>query len=172
MKPRLRAAACDFNTRKGSSNAHHEGLRKSGSHSRRALLKCHQNWKGRSSDRCRDTGLAFLAFALFALITRARVQAHRLSSVLALHEGVPRAMDHHSSGCLPAEKFPTCASDRQDRGATTLSDFRRQFHLTRLRDVAQEESPAYVQWICTTSALVRLACDNRASAESSTGPHK
>src|SRR6266446_10737690 len=50
----------------------------------------------------------------------ARVQAHRLSSVLALHEGVPRAMDHHSSGCLPAEKFPTCASDRQDRGATTL----------------------------------------------------
>src|SRR6266446_2110771 len=71
------------------------------------------------------------------LSTRARVQAHRLSSVLAVHEGVPRAMDHHSSGCLPAEKFPTCASGRQGRGATTLSDFRRQFHLlTRLRDVA------------------------------------
>src|SRR5260221_8983565 len=80
-------------------------------------------------------GLAFLAFAL---ITRARVQAHRLSSVLAVHEGVPRAMDHHSLGCLPAEKFPTSASHRQDRGATTLSDFRCQFHLTRLRDVAQE----------------------------------
>ena len=31
-------AACDFNTRKGSSSAHHEGLCKSGSHSRRALL--------------------------------------------------------------------------------------------------------------------------------------
>jgi hypothetical protein len=27
-------AACDFNTRKGSSEAHHECLRKSGSHSR------------------------------------------------------------------------------------------------------------------------------------------
>jgi hypothetical protein len=33
-------AACDFNTRKGSSNAHHKGLCKSGSDSRRALLKC------------------------------------------------------------------------------------------------------------------------------------
>ena len=32
------------------------------------------------------------------LPTPARVQAHRLFSVLALHEGVPRAMDHHSSG--------------------------------------------------------------------------
>jgi hypothetical protein len=41
---------------------------------------------------------------------RARVQAHRLSSVLALYEGVPRAMDHHSSDCLPVEKFPTFAS--------------------------------------------------------------
>src|SRR6266404_962127 len=62
---------------------------------------------------------------------------------LALHEGVPRAMDHHSSGCLPAEKFPTSASDRQDRGATTLLGSHRPFHLTRPRDVAQEESPAY-----------------------------
>jgi hypothetical protein len=117
-------AACDFNTHKGSSEAHHEGLRK-----RRG-----------SSDRCRDTRLALLAFAL---ITRAKVQAHRLSSVLALHEGVPRAMDHHSSGCLPVEKFPTCASDRQGRGPVRLLAFRHQFHLTRPRDVAQEESPAY-----------------------------
>src|SRR5208282_6475435 len=75
--------------------------------------------------------------------TRAIVQAHRLSFVLALHEQVPRVMDHHSSGCLPAEKFPTFGSGRQGRGATTLSDFRRQFRLTRSRDVAQEESPAY-----------------------------
>src|SRR6266446_4921846 len=96
-------------------------------------------WRG-SSDRCRDTGLAFLAFAL---ITRARVQAHRLSSVLAVHEGVPRAMDHHSSGCLPVRKFPTFASGRQGRGATTLLGFHHQFHLTRLRDVPREESPAY-----------------------------
>jgi hypothetical protein len=31
-------AACDFNTHKGSSDAHHEGLRKNGSHARPALL--------------------------------------------------------------------------------------------------------------------------------------
>jgi hypothetical protein len=47
----------------------------------------------------------------------ATVQAHRLSRVLALHKRVPRAMDHHSSDCSPAEKFPTCASGRQGRGA-------------------------------------------------------
>jgi hypothetical protein len=39
-------------------------------------------------------------------------------------------MDHHFSGCLPVEKFPTFASGRQGRGATTLSDFRLHFHLT------------------------------------------
>jgi hypothetical protein len=32
----------------------------------------------------------------------ARVQAHRWAAV---HEGVRRAMDHHSSGCLPAEEI-------------------------------------------------------------------
>jgi hypothetical protein len=131
-------ATCEFNTHKGSSEAHHEGLRKSGSHPRRALLKCHENWRG-SSGRCRDTGLAFLAFAL---ITRAKVQAHWLSSVLALHEGVPRAMDHHSSGCLPVEKFTAFASDRQGTGPATFLGFHHQFHLTRPRDVVQEESPA------------------------------
>ena len=41
-------------------------------------------------------------------------------------------MDHHSSGCLPEEKFPTFASGLQGRRATTLSDFRRQFHLTSI----------------------------------------
>src|SRR3982074_3883748 len=34
---------------------------------------------------------------------RPRVQTHRLWSVLALPGELPRAMDHHSSGCLPAE---------------------------------------------------------------------
>jgi hypothetical protein len=71
--------------------------------------------------------------------TRARVQAHRLSSVLALHEGIPRAMDHHSWGCLPVVKFPTFASGRQGRGPVRLLGFHHQFHLTTLRDVAQEE---------------------------------
>jgi len=66
----------------------------------------------------------------------ARVQAHRLSSVLALNEGVPRAMEHHSSGCLPAEKFPTFASGRQGRGPVTFLSFRSPFPLTTLRDVA------------------------------------
>src|SRR6516165_12717054 len=70
------------------------------------------------------------------LPTRARVQAHRLSFVLALHERVPRAMDHRSSGCLPAEKFPTCASGRQGRGPATLLSFPSRFHLTRLSDAA------------------------------------
>jgi hypothetical protein len=40
-------------------------------------------------------------------------------------------MDHHSSGCLLAEKFPTFASGRQDRGQVNSSDFRPQFRLTR-----------------------------------------
>ena len=35
------------------------------------------------------------------MASRARVQANRLLSGL-----VPIAMDHHSSGCLLAEKFP------------------------------------------------------------------
>jgi hypothetical protein len=92
--------------------------------------------------------------AVVILPTRARVQAHRVSSsVLALHEGVPRAMDHHSSGCLPAEKFPTFASGRQGRGATTLSDFRLQFHLTRSRDVAGGRITGIRGWICATSSL-------------------
>jgi len=52
-------------------------------------------------------------------------------------------MDHRSSGCLPAEKFPTFASDRQGRGPVRLLDFRRQFHLARRRHVAQEESREY-----------------------------
>ena len=34
-------------------------------------------------------------------------------------------------------QFQLPASDRQGREPVSLSDFRRQFHLTRLRDVAQ-----------------------------------
>jgi len=127
-------AACDFNTQQGSSDAHHEGLRKSGSHPRRALLKWYEKLDGIERSQ--------LAFLGFALTTQARVQAH-CSSVSALNEWVPRAMDHHSSGCLPVEKFPTFASGRQDRGQVNPSDFRPQFRLTRLRDVAREESLPY-----------------------------
>src|SRR5215831_9732221 len=39
------------------------------------------------------------------------------------------------------------------KGATTLLGFRRRFHLTRLRDVAQEESRYMGIWICLTSSL-------------------
>src|SRR6516164_3875576 len=73
--------------------------------------------------------------------TQARVQAHRF--VLALRERAPKAMDHHSWGCLRVEKFPTFASGRQRRGPATLLSSRRQFPRARLRDVPQEESPAY-----------------------------
>jgi hypothetical protein len=52
-------------------------------------------------------------------------------------EWVPIAMDHHSLGCLPAEKFPTFASGRQGRGATTLSGSPHQFHLTTLHEVGR-----------------------------------
>src|SRR6516225_5283326 len=41
--------------------------------------------------------------------------------IFHFHERVPRAMDNPSSSCLLAEKFPTCASDRQDKVAITLS---------------------------------------------------
>jgi hypothetical protein len=68
-------------------------------------------------------------------------------------KGVSRAMDHHSSGCLPAEKFPTCASDRQGRGGTTLLGFHHQFHLTRSRDVAGGRITGIRGWICATSSL-------------------
>src|SRR6266481_2027337 len=62
-------------------------------------------------------------------------------------------MDHHSSGCLPAEKFPTFASDRQDRGATTLLGSRRQFHLTTPRDCCSGRIAGIRGWICATSSL-------------------
>ena len=41
-------------------------------------------------------------------------------------------------------------------GATTLSGFHRQFHLTRLRDVAREESPAYGDGSARRAHWVRL----------------
>src|SRR5262249_13104401 len=64
-----------------------------------------------------------------------------------------RAMDRHSSGCLPAEKSPTFASDRQGRGPITLLGFHPSFHLTRPRDVFPEESPAYVDGSALASLL-------------------
>jgi hypothetical protein len=87
------------------------------------------------------------------LPTPARVQAHRLSSLLPLHEGVPRAMDHHSSGCLPVEKFPTFASGWQGRGPVRFLGFRHHFHLTRPRDVARGRITGIRGWICATSSL-------------------
>jgi hypothetical protein len=41
------------------------------------------------------------------------------------------------------EKFPTCASGQQGRGLGTLLSFHPQFPRAKLRDVPQEESPAY-----------------------------
>ena len=55
--------------------------------------------------------------------------------------------------CLRAEKFPTSASDRQGRGPVTLSGFHHQFHLTRLRDIAREESLAFADGSALASSL-------------------
>jgi hypothetical protein len=65
-------------------------------------------------------------------------QACRLQFLAALNEEVPRAMDRYSSGCLPSGRFPTFASDRQDRGRVILLSYRPLFPLTMPRDVAQE----------------------------------
>ncbi len=78
---------------------------------------------------------------LEAGIRRCRVSPFPYS--ILYHDEVPKAMDHHSSGCLPGAKFPRFASGRQDRGQVNPSGFRPQFRLTRLRDVPREESPAY-----------------------------
>ena len=55
-------------------------------------------------------------------------------------------------GCLPAEKFPTPASLRRDRGPATLLDFRHPFPLTRPRDVAGGRITGIRGWICATSS--------------------
>src|SRR5215831_5890298 len=56
-------------------------------------------------------------------------------------------------GCLPAEKFPTPASLRRDRGLATLLDFRHPFPLTRPRDVVGGRITGIRGWICATSSL-------------------
>jgi hypothetical protein len=69
---------------------------------------------------------------------------HQLSSGLAVHEAVPRAMDHHSSDCLPVEKFPTFAS-----GFSRIGDQEGfQVLVVRFAEpgrviLLEEESPAY-----------------------------
>jgi hypothetical protein len=66
-------------------------------------------------------------------------------------------MDHHSSGCLPAEKFPTFASGRQGREPVSLLSFRSLFPLTRRHDVALFECAAWVRKIGhQKSALLTL----------------
>ena len=80
----------------------------------------------KSLEEDRPSKTAAITRLPLALISRARVQA-QFSSVLAPHDPVPRAMDHHFSDCLPAEKFPTFASGQQDRGPVTLLSFHRQF---------------------------------------------
>jgi len=53
-------------------------------------------------------------------------------------------MDHHSSGRLPAEKFPTFASGRHGRGLVTLLSSRPPFPRAMRRNVFRQESPALV----------------------------
>jgi hypothetical protein len=66
------------------------------------------------------------------MASRARVQANRLLSGL-----VPRAGSSFF-GLFTRGENSHIASRRQDTGATTLLGFRRPFHLTTLRDIAQE----------------------------------
>jgi len=68
------------------------------------------------------------------------------------------------TGCLPAEKFPTSASHRQGRGRVTLLSFHPQFPEPGRVMLLEEESPAYGDGSARAS-LIRLACDNRASAQ-------
>jgi hypothetical protein len=55
--------------------------------------------------------------------------------------------------CLPAEKFPTFASGRQEREPVTLLNSHPPFSRARLRDVAQGESPAYADGSALVSSL-------------------
>ena len=89
------------------------------------------------------SGAQLLAQTFNARVERgaSRVPVERVPYFVDLALAVFKEV-RHSSGCLPAEKFPTFASRRQGRERVALLDFRRRFHLTRLRDVAQEESPA------------------------------
>ena len=52
----------------------------------------------------------------FNLSAKTRLSPDRATVVTLF----PRARDHHSSGCLPAEKCPTFAAGRQGRGASSL----------------------------------------------------
>jgi hypothetical protein len=86
---------------------------------------------------------------------------------LEFMNGFPERWIINLPRCLPAEKFPTFASGRQGRGPIRLSGFHPQFPRARLRDVAggrMEESPAYGDGSALAS-WIRLACDNRASAQ-------
>jgi hypothetical protein len=89
------------------------------------------------------------------------------SSLFPLHEEVPRAMDHHSSGCLPAEKFPTFASGRQGRGPVRLLGFRLRFDLTR-RVMLFRNNHRHTG-MDLRDELIGLACDDRASAQPFSG---
>jgi len=66
---------------------------------------------------------------------RARVQAHRLSSVLAVHEGVPRAKPGSS---LPISVVSAACIIKSGFGAgfswAVLCPIRSELHLTRLFD--------------------------------------
>ena len=98
---------------------------------------------------------------------RAKVQAHRVSSGLSLHEQVPRATDHHSSGCLSAEKFPTFACRLQDREQQLFQVSVVGFTEARRAKLLRKNSRH--TGMDLRDELIRLACDNRASAQPLSG---
>jgi hypothetical protein len=80
-------------------------------------------------------------------------------------------MGHRSSGCLPAEKFPTFASGRLGRGPATLLSFRSLFPLTPgnlsfsidfdeylslVRSGRRIWEELQKQWVITSDSIVQL----------------
>jgi hypothetical protein len=79
----------------------------------RALPAC---WRARTNDVAEKTFLLAQEFKRIGW-----------SYVLALHEGFQERWIIKLPRCFPAERFPTCASGPQDRGATTLLDSHHSF---------------------------------------------
>ena len=72
-------------------------------------------------------------------------------------------MDHRSSGCLSAEKFPTSASAPQGRGSVTLLSFHPQFPRAGGVMLLRKNHRHMRMDLC--DELIRLACDDRAGAQ-------
>ena len=69
-------------------------------------------------------------------------------SALALDEDVPREMDHHSSGCLPVEKFPTEAVSQELASAFQHHLEETRGHVSRLESIFNQIGEKYSGVTC------------------------